>query len=32
MSRLPVMVEHLRIHPNTRVNPAVTVAMGEKGE
>jgi hypothetical protein len=32
MRGLPVMVEHLRIHPNTRLNPAVTVAMGEKGD
>lgn len=32
MRGLPVMVEHLRIHPKTRVNPELTVAMGEKGD
>lgn len=29
MSRLPVMVEHARIHPRIRVNPELTVVMGE---
>jgi hypothetical protein len=29
---LPAMVEHFRIHPKTRVNPELTVVMGEKGD
>jgi hypothetical protein len=28
--RLPAVIEHFRIHPNTRVNPQLTVVMGEK--
>jgi hypothetical protein len=28
--RLPAVIEHFRIHPNTRVNPRLTVVMGEK--
>ncbi len=32
MRGLPVMIEHLRIHPDTRVNPDLTVVMGEKGD
>jgi hypothetical protein len=30
--RLPAVIEHFRIHPNTRVNPQLTVVMGEKGD
>lgn len=32
MRELPAMVEHFRIHPNTQVNPHVTVVMGEKSD
>lgn len=29
--RLPAVIEHFRIHPNTRIKPQLTVVMGEKG-
>lgn len=29
---LPAMLEHLRIHPETQVNPRLTVALGEKAD
>ena len=30
--QLPAVIEHYRIHPNTRVKPQLTVVMGGKGE
>ena len=30
--RLPAVIEHFRIHPNTRVKPQLTVVMGGKGD
>ena len=30
--QLPAVIEHFRIHPNTRLKPQLTVVMGEKGE
>ena len=30
--QLPAVIEHFRIHPNTHVNPQLTVVMGGKGE
>jgi hypothetical protein len=31
MARLPLLSEHLRLHPRTRLNPALTVFLVEKG-
>ena len=30
MQGMPGMLEHLRVHPKTRVNPKITVVLGEK--